>query len=181
MLFKMPKKLKEVQLSNCYVYLRSLTPVDRFGVLEVIKEKVDDGEFVENAMIAFSITEIERPNIEVYGDNIDDFLIEDGDNYLVDEFGKKIIDEDDDNNWVKNKKGERDKLKPFNECTYLIDKREPKIYKLDKSKAVKERVQIPTSAKAILDIQATFDLKDWALLYKEVYLQNRPNPYMLGK
>jgi len=181
MLFKMPKKLKEVQLSNCYVELRSLTPVDRFALLEVVKEKASDEEFVDNALIAFSIVSVTVPNTEVYGDNIDDFLIEDGDNYLVNEYGKKIIDEENDDNWIKNKKGEKDKLKPYDQCTYLIDQREPILYKLDKTKGKRVKVDLPTKIEDILNIQRSFDLKDWALLVKEVYLQNRPNPYQLGK
>lgn len=181
MLFQMPRKLKEVQLSTTYVRLRNLTPVDRFALLEVIKEKANDEEFIDNAMIAFSIVEIVRPNVEVYGDDLSDFLIEDGDNFIVDEFGKKIIDDSNDDNWIKNKKGEREKLKPYDQCTYLIDPREPKIYKLNKEKATIDKVMLPTKIEDVLNVMKSFDLKDWALLVKEVYLQNRPNPYMLGK
>lgn len=181
MLFKIPKKLKEVQLSTTYVRLRNLTPVDKFALLEVIKEKAGDEEFVDNAMIAFSIVEVVRPNIEVYGDDLEDYLIEDGDNFIVDEFGKKIVDDTNEDNWIKNKKGEKDKLKPYGECTYLVDPREPKIFKLNKEKAVTDKVAFPTKIEDILNIMRSFDLKDWALLVKEVYLQNRPNPFMLGK
>lgn len=175
---RVQKPFKEVQLSNSYVYVRELSPLDTIGVLELCgKEKAEDNNFVDNATVAFSIAKVLTPNVEDWGD---DYLIEDGDNYIVDEYNRKIVDEENEDNYIVAEDGSK-KLKDYKDCTYLVDPRNPKIYKLDKQKAIETIIPLSQNVNDLMDIMKSFSLHDWALITKEVFLLNRPNPYLLGK
>ena len=175
---KINKPLKKVQLSNSYAFIRELSPLDTIGVLEICgKDKADDSNFIDNATVAFSIAKVWTPNVEDWGD---DYLIEDGENFIVDEYGRKIVDEENEENYIELEDGTK-KLKPYKECKYLIDHRNPILYKLDENKVVETILPLAKKIDDLMVIMKSFSIQDWALITKEVFLLNRPNPYLLGK
>ena len=171
-------RTKKVQLSNSYVWIKELSPLDRMAILELCGDKKTDDAFVEDATVAFSIVKVRIADTDNYKE--EDCFIEDGDNFIVDEYNKKIIDEDNEDNYIQLEDGSK-KLKPYAECSYLIDRREPKLYKLDETKAIDIEIKMPTTHNEILELMNNFSVRDSAYIMKEVFLLNRPNPYQLGK